>query len=380
MAHLLTKEKMALYPYFFSMQGLFSFLTIPGHDTMLNKAAIINDISFIKRAFRRMLKFTICGALFLSFALYISQHFNLYKLENSFIYYLIFASLPLCALERIEHTLLGFNQFKILFKYRFIFSCILFFSSVLTLFLTRNPMWVIISYMLSRFVQMLYGQLQLRRVISEIEKDKKVDFNKNLKIEGIRILFYNMASSIVTNFQPSFLYHLSPVELANFSNGTKFPDKIKDYAKIIISAPLQKWLSKGGKHFAQKMELYSVAFLLASMLFACLLAAAAPLYIPLVFGAQYTGAVFMAQLMSFTIPPRIAGSTFQQREIVLEDNKYYVYSGYIQLFINSLLIYPLVKTYHGVGICIVCLIQSYMSFFISFGRFCWWRKGNGVLK
>lgn len=374
MARFLSKEQMALYPYFFSLQGLFSLLAIPGQDTMLNKAAIINDTHFIKKAFKRMLFSTTLGALFLSLGLFISQKFSLFSVDSTLIYYLTFFSLPFYAMERIEHTLLGFNQFKILAKYRFIFSLVLLLVSLSALFITRNALWVIGAYLFSRCVQMIYGQRQLRRIIFENEKKNEVLVESGLKEEGIRILFYNMANSIIANIQPSFLYHLSPIQLANFSMGTKLPDKIKDYSKIIISAPLQKWLAKGGRHFADKIGLYASFYLVGSILFSCLLAVTAPIYIPLIFGKQYTDAVLMAQLMSFTIPPKVAGSTFQQREIVLENNKYYIYSGYIQLIINTAILYPLIKTYQGVGICIASLVQSYMIFFFSLGRFIWWKR------
>lgn len=374
MARFLPKEKMAIYPYFFSLQGLLSFVAIPGLDTMINKAAIIGDIFFIKRAFKRMLISTSLFALLFSVILGLLLKFSYYFSNSSSLYFLVFLGLPLLALERLEHALLGLNQFKTLAKYRFIFSMSFFVLGSCALFFSFNPLVIIGAYLLSKLLQALYGLFKLNFFLKGPKLIKSSVYN--LKKESMRILFFNLFNTVIANLYSTILYHLSPIQLANYANGTKFSDKIKDYAKVIISAPLQKWLTVGESKFVEKMGFYASLYFLISFLLSFLLVLSAPFYIPFIFGEQYHDAILMAQFMSFAIPPKVAGSILQQREIFLEDNKWYIYTGYFQVILSIMILYPLIKTYHGLGVCIAILIQSYLAFVISFFRYIKWKKIN----
>jgi hypothetical protein len=280
--------------------------------------------------------------------------------------------LPFMALERIEHALLGVNAFAALATYRALFGFLSLTMVGAAAWLTRDVTWVILAYLGARFLQALFGLRHVKKLKAGGPTDPKLQ--AELVSQAHQMSLYSAFQGMIANVQPVILYNISPLRLANYFGGSKIPDKVKDYAKMLMAAPLQVWLRKGEGHFTDRVAAYGLAYLGGGLVLSTALAAVSPWLVPLVFGEQYRDAVLVAQLLSFTIPPKVAASVLQQREMVHEDTKFYRYTGYAQTLFTLAIMVPLVRTYHEIGLCLVSLISNYLSLGISAGRYWWARK------
>jgi len=227
-ANLLSKETYGIYKYALSLSGVLTALTLTGMSTAVYQAVARGFEGTFKKSFWIQLRW---GIIVFSTAMagglyYFVQKNNLLAL----IFIFIALTLPISTSANTYVAFLsGKKEFKKTTQYNII--SILIYSGIIfiTLLLTKNPLWLVLIYLISTTGTNLFFYLYSIKKFKPNKKDdpESISYGKHLSLINVLGIAANSLDGIL-------LFHfLGSVPLAIYSFATAPVDQIKGLFKNV---------------------------------------------------------------------------------------------------------------------------------------------------
>lgn len=167
---------------------------------------------------------------------------------------------------------------------------------LITMFLTTNPLWFVIVYIISNTV---IGLISYRRIVSIYRPNNDVDpgmlnYSKHLSVMGI-------IAGISDNLDQILVFHyIGAVQLAIYSFATAIPDQIKGPMKNLTNMIFPKFAEQSEKEIRAGMLRKCLILLGVSIILILIYVIIAPFIFHLFF-SKYNDSIFYSQLFSVSL-------------------------------------------------------------------------------
>jgi O-antigen/teichoic acid export membrane protein len=357
-ANLLDPAVYGNYKYILSLMGILGIFCLPGMGTAITQAVARGLEGDLAKGFKEKIKFGVLGSLAsISLGIY-------YFVQGNTILpiplLLIAIFLPLMQASQIYGALLiGRKLFSYNARYSILSHILSVLSIIITLFATKNLIWLIAVYLIS---YTLFNSFFYFFVKSKFQPNAKGDpetiaYGKHLSLIGIldQINFY-LDKILVFHF-------LGATELAIYAFAITPPEQIKGILKNINFLALPKFSQKTGKEIKKtifkKMAKLSFLFLLIVTIYIFI----AP-FIYKIFFSQYSESILYSQIFAvsiITIPALLALSVLQSQKMVKTIFKFKLFTGIFQMTIILFSVY----FYGLIGLIVARVIVRFITLIIS---------------
>jgi O-antigen/teichoic acid export membrane protein len=333
-ARLLPKETYGEYRYLLSIMTVISLVALPGlGDAFLQAIAGGFEGSF-KKVIKTKFKWGLLGSLTsLAFAVYllIIQNPNL---AISFLVAAIF--LPLMESSEIYLSYLaGKKLFGIQVKYSTITQILAIASIIITLFLTKSLIVLVLVYFLSNTFLRIYFLFQVikKNPPNKKEGSETISFGKHLSF--VRI-FHTIASQI----DKILLFNiLGPVQVAIYSFATLPIREATTFLQNIRLLALPKLVTRDKKEIKKTLlkKVGKATLLIIPLVLLYIIIAP---YIYKIFFPQYTESIIYSQLFALTLiafPASMIALFFQAQMMKKELYQFNIISPLIQIILLIIL-------------------------------------------
>lgn len=295
-ANLLPKEIYGQYKYVLSLVSILGTFTLTGLTTAIMRSVIRGHEGSLNYAFWQNIKWS---AVFfvgsLGIATYYILHGN-YFLGISMLLagclWPIFVSTNLyspflSAKKDFKRSAIYFDIIGNLFPY----TCI-----VLTILITKNPLWLVTMYLLSNTV---IGMVLYIRVTKIYKPNKEVDpeflhYSKHLSL-------MNILNGVASNIDQILVFHfIGPIQLAIYNFAVAIPNQIKGPVKNLSNLIFPKYSERSDLEIRKGMRNKISVMLLTLFVIIVVYILLTP-FIFKIFFPKYTDAVFYSQIFSLSL-------------------------------------------------------------------------------
>ena len=294
-ANLLDPTTYGNYKYILSIAGILGIFCLPGMGTAITQAVARGLEGDFRKGFNEKIKFGILGSLAsISLGIYYWTQGNT-TLPIPLLLIAIF--LPLMQASQVYGSLLIGKK---LFSYNVRYSCLSHVLSVLsiiiTLFATKNLIWLIAVYLTSYTLLNLFFYFFVKTKFQPNTKQdpETIAYGKHLSLIGVISTMANYLDKIL------IFHYLGAIDLAIYAFAIAPPEQIKGVLKNIPSLALPKFAQKTSeeikKTIFKKMAKFSL-ILLPIVGFYILIAP----FIYKIFFPQYLNAVFYSQIFAISL-------------------------------------------------------------------------------
>lgn len=359
-ARLASKEAYGEYKYLLSAAGILSTLTLSGVGTVVTQSVTRGYEGTMNYMFWKNIRWSVLfflGALGLAIY-YVAQgnsHLGIAMLTagclspvlastnlyNSF----------LTAKKDFKRSAIYYNFLGNIFPYACLFT---------TLLLTKNPLWLVITYFVSNT---LIGVILYLRIIKIYQPNKQIDTSSLTYSKHLSLM--NILGGVASNIDQILVFHyIGAAELAIYNFATAIPNQAKALLAGLDNLIFPKFTGRNDKEIVAGMKnkilLLSLAGLIASLAYFFL----AP-FIFRIFFPQYLGSVFYSQIFGFTFlmmaatPPGLYLSTKKKvREL-------YLSNVFISIF-QIIIVFASIAWYGLMGLIIARVILRFVGGFTTF--------------
>lgn len=355
LARNLSKADFGIYGFFLTLVNIATLFSMQGYLQTITKSALIGKISYIKRATIKSLKSCCFFSIFGLLSFFIITNFI--NIDLAHLYYLAILSMFIGGLDKAEVIFMGTKNFKALRRFRLFYAIINISFTGYIAYTTKSILYVIISFLLCRLIVVSISLIIAFRSIVGTTDTSDYD-TKQLDNESVQLSLLAGFNVIVINLDRIIMFSMAKEMVAVFQSGQSIPFKIKDHIKSFTQVPLLSWMKEGPEHYHQKIKKFAPLFILLSIIASILMALAAEIYIPLIFGAKYEDSIIIAQILSFYSFIQILNQFLVMNETINSDTKFMQKTNYAVQIIYLIVMLPLVKYYGAVGAASAIMIHS----------------------
>ena len=357
----LSIEDFGIYSLFFAGMGLFTFMTLPGMDSVVNKAALKNNDAMIVPAMKKSLIASLLGFFLL---LLIALPLFYFKLSRYAITAILLAFLlPALVFHKFHFILIGKQKFK---QSRLVaileaFSLLIVLASLA--WSTQNVILVICGLITVKY---LIGFLGCFRASKFLLQDQPIDEEESLFRQGYEQSILSVFNLTISYLDRIVIGIVDLETLAFYHVAALIPTRIKEQIKAIVSVPVQTWSANGKKHYLSKLQSNFSRVFLGLFTICILLSFLTPLYIPILFGKKYLASVPIALIHVWTLLFRIASAFLENIDIVFGDSRYYQFTVYFKQSLYICLL-PFAVYYWGViGMALILLFSDLLNYIMQY--------------
>jgi len=352
------------YKYVLSLIGLLGVFSFPGVRAAITQAVANGLEGSYYTGFRIQLKLSILGSLVaIAGAIYYwvrgNEFLPIPLLLTAIFFPLMEASqISLCFLS-------GKKMFNVQARYTIINQIFIVVVTLGTLFLTKNLLWLVVAYLISRTTlnYIFYLVIKIKFKPNKSEDPKTINFGLHLSLMGVigQIAAYIDKTLIFT--------FIGSGQLAVYSFATLAPEQLQNIMGNISTLALPKLVSRSREDIKKTIMKKVLKLSLLTGLVIVLYVIAAP-YIYRIFFPQYMASVpysqvFMVSLIA--IPISLLGTAFQakmmKRELYLTKSKAFVRLGLFAILI------PLYGIWGAIGAVIGAEIFGIILLLLLFRKF-----------
>lgn len=357
-ARLLPQETYGQYRYILSIMAILAIASLEG----INKA-IIQGIAkgfegVLKTGFKTKLKWSLLGGIAsIGIAVYFWFQGNI-EFTISFLIVAVF--LPLFKSGEIYQSFLdGKKLFGKRVTYTTLIQILATISIIITVFLTKNLIILILIYFLSYSVLRIFFLLLVIKKIkpNKIDDPKTISYGKHLSLMGIIGLIAQQIDKVL-------LFHfVGPIQLAVYSFATLPIQYIRTPLQVIQELALPKLSVRSEEDIKKTLpkKLLKAVFLIILGIVVYILLAP---YFFKIFYPQYMESVFYSRLFAFTLlvfPMSMMTLSLQAK---MKTKELYTVN-IVQAIIQIALITILAVLYGILGVIIAILLSQIFYFFIA---------------
>lgn len=294
-ARLLPKEIYGQYRYILSVMAVIAICALPGMENTIIQAVARGIEGSFKKILKTRFKWGLLGSLS---SLIVAAYFLIRQDTNLAICFLI-ASIFLPIMETMGSYLsylIGKKLFGIQVKYSTLSQIIAAIITIITLFLTKNLIVLVLIYFLSNTVLRIYFLLRTIKKNPPNEKDDPqfIPFGKHLTLMRIMTTISGQLDKILLfNF-------LGPIQVAIYSFAELPSRQINSFLRNIRLLALPKFATRTREEIRKtllKKVAKAVLFIIPMIIVYILIAP----YAYKIFFPQYLDSVFYSQLFIFTL-------------------------------------------------------------------------------
>jgi O-antigen/teichoic acid export membrane protein len=295
-AHFVSKETYGQYKYVLSIISLLGTLTLTGLGTAVMQSISRGYDGTLSYAFWKNIKWSI---FFFAGAGITAIYYFLHGNTTIAISLLVAGCLwPFFNSTNLYSSLLiakkDFRRVALYFD--IVGNFVPYFCLFVTMFLTKNPLWFVIVYIISNTT---IGIILYWRIVLIYKPNKEVDphmlgYSKHLSLMGI-------LSGISENIDQILVFHyVGAAELAIYNFATAIPDQIKGPTKSLANLIFPKFVERSDKEIHAGIKNKMMVLLVSSILIIAVYIFAAP-YIYKIFFPKYTESIIYSQIFSLSI-------------------------------------------------------------------------------
>ena len=357
-ANLLEPATYGNYKYILSIVGLLTIFTLPGMGTAIIQASARGFEGSFYSAFKEKIKFGAIGSLSaIGLSIYYFLEGN-YTLPIPLLISAIF--LPLWQASTIYRGFLTSKKlFDVNVKYSTLTSIIYVSVMTVTLFLTKNIYWLVLSYFASNtFLNYFFYCLTKRKLKPNKKEDiKTLSYGKHLSLVQV-------IGTIAGQLDKILIFHyLGANQVAIYSLAMAPPDQIKGLLKKVQSLTLPKFAPKTKTKIKRNLWKKLLFFLVIVSVITIIYIILAPLVYKIFF-PKYLTSIHYSQFFAIsllTTPTVLLRSIFQAKATIKESYYVTLFNGIIKI----LLMFVLVLLFGLWGIIWAIVISRFLTFFFS---------------
>ncbi len=288
-ANLLPKETFGEYKYILSLIALLSVPTLSGMNTAITQAVARGHEGSFLSAIKTRVLWGIIGAL-LSVGV-AGYYFLQGNISFAVIFLIVAVFIPfLDPLGSFDALLAGRKDFRASAQNAVITQAISVASMILVILLTKDIIFMVLSYLFSNTLVRGFFFFHIRHTIAKdaSEDPTTLSYGKHLSV-------MNVLGIIATYIDKILVFHfLGAVELAIYTFATIFPDQIKTLLKYIGILALPKFSNKKQLVLKEMTPHYLLIFSLFSF-FICLITILIIPFLFKIFFPTYITSILYAQ-------------------------------------------------------------------------------------
>lgn len=329
--------KIALFIAYSETLNLF---TLTGYNVILQKAIVSKKLSFLRMA---TIKTFISSVLaLLGFAFFIKLEIVAIQNFDIIIYSLIYNVFR--SLDKNEVLFSSGQYYKSLAWYTGISSLVRFVAFGVVSYYFKSYEKTIIALIV------LQGLLSFAYLLKNKELFKNKLFDKELDRQAKIYSISNAFSLVISQIDKFVFMSISPTQLSMYYAGTSYPDKLREVSKTFTTSLANTWLGFGKEEFDVRLK-KNIKFLLLSItIISVILYCSAYIYIPMLFGSDFSEAILYAQFSAIIISIKIVNHFLLNRDIVFTGFKRHQIKMYIYRIVYILSIFVGVKIFDIKGL------------------------------
>lgn len=356
-ARLLPKEIYGQYRYILSIMAILAISSLQGMNAAIIQGVARGFEGVLKKGFKTKLKWSLLGSLAsIGVAVYFWLQGNL-EFTASFLIIAVF--LPLFKGGEIYQSFLtGKKLFGKRVTYTVLIQVLSTISIILTLFLTKNLIILILVYFCSYSILRIFFLFLIIKKIKPNRKNdpKTISYGKHLSFIGIIVLIAQQIDKIL-------LFHfMGPINLAVYSFATLPVQYIRNPLQTIQELALPKLSARSKEEIKKTLpkKLIKATFLIIIVII--IYAVLAP-YFYKIFYPQYMESVFYSRLFSLTLLVFPVSMMMISLQAKMKAKELFI-SSTINSIIKIGLLAILIPLYGILGVIIAMLLSQVFYFFI----------------
>jgi len=357
-ARLLPKEIYGQYRYILSIMAVIGICALPGMQTAIIQAVARGFEDSFVRATKTRFKWGLLGSLIsLGIAVYFLIIQNYYFAVSFLIAAIFFPVME--SMGSYLSYLTGKKLFGIQVKYSILTQIIAAISIIVTLFLTKNLIVLVLIYFLSNTILRTYFLLRtLKKNPPNKKQDPKIiPFGKHLTL-------MNVVTTIAGQLDKMLLFNfLGPIQVAIYSFAELPVRQINSFLRNIRLLALPKLTNRTRKEIRKSLlkKIGKAVLLIIPIVVVYIIAAP---YVYKIFFPQYLDSIFYSQLFIFSLiafPTTIITLSFEAKMMKKELYQFTIISPLVQIILLIVLT-PLLGI---LGVVIAQLIARAFNIFLS---------------
>jgi len=367
-ANLLPKEIYGVYKYALSVAGAISALSLTGINTAVTQAVARGFEGTLKKSISIQLSWSIIMFLasITGAGYYFAQGNNILAVMLLF----IAVTLPLSTSTNTYTALLvGKKEFKSAAKYSTISSVFISAASFIILLFTKNPLWLVLVYLLSTTgTNIFFYFYSIRKFRPNKKNDPtSLSYGKHLSL----IVFLGTAISYLDNIL--VFHYLGSVALAIYSFASAPADQMKGLSKTLSTLFIPKIapqsLAKANETINKRIPQLIFVGLLTALIYIILIPPFFQIFFP-----KYLDSIWFARLFGLNVMlmpvNTVIGSAINAKLVEMPKKWLYRFHISIQtITIGSLLL--LAPTWGITGVILSKTLSTFVSILISLY---YWKK------
>lgn len=357
----LSVEDFGIYSLFFAAMNLFTFMTLPGMDSVVNKAALKNNDAMIFPSMKKSLVASIIGSFCLLGCAGLCFLFK--QPQYGTVLILVAFLLPALVFHKFHFVLVGKRKFRQSRLMAIIEAFSLLLVLVSIAWLTKSVILLIIGLVLLKYLIGFFGWLKASKLLL---LDQPPLEKESLYRQGYEQSVLSVFNLSVGYLDRIVLGIIDLETLAYYHIATLIPNRVKEQIKSIVSVPVQTWSAFGKKHYLEKLQKNFQKLFLFLFLICLLLSFFTPLYIPFLFGKKYMASIPIALIHVWTLLFRISSAFLENINIVFGDSRYYQFTVYFKQSLYICLL-PFALYYGAVtGLALLLLFSDFLNYLMQY--------------
>lgn len=354
-ARLLPKDVYGVYKYILSVAGIIGTFSLTGIGAMVTRSVARGFEGSLKQGFYLTLKWGV-----LPFLLAMSGAIYYYTKENitlSLGMVVIGILTPiLSSTELFRSFIRGKKDFKKFFIFSATENIIASTVLVITILITKNPVWMVTAFLVSNSILHLISYLLTLKIYKPnelIDDEASVKYGKHLS-------FIKVLGNIAVNLDNILIFHyVGAVELAIYSFAVAIPNKLKSFTKIASTLALPRFAERE-KGLVKKNIFKKVWILAVSTAFLVLIYILFAPFIYKILFPEYTASILFSQVFALVliVNASLLGAFFNAHSALKETYILNLFSSTSRI----VLVFALVIPYGIWGVIAGRLIAQTLSF------------------
>jgi len=356
-ARLLPKEIYGQYKYILSIMAILAISSLQGMNAAIIQGVAKGFEGVLKKGFKTKLKWSLLGSIgSIGIAIYFWLQGNL-EFTTSFLIVAVF--LPLFKGGEIyQYYLTGKKLFGKRVTYTVLIQILSTISIILTLFLTKNLIVLVLVYFLSySFLRIFFLFWTIKKYPPNKKHDPKtISYGKHLSFIGIIGLIANQIDTIL-------LFHfMGPIKLAIYSFAALPIESLRDPLQSVQELAIPKLSTRSEKEIKSTLpkKLIKATFLIIVVIIAYVIIAP---YFYKIFYPQYMESMFYSRLFSLTLLVFPVSMMMLSLQAKMKTRELYI-SSTLNSIIKIGLFVILIPLYGILGVIIASLLSQILYFFI----------------
>lgn len=357
-ARLLPKESYGIYKYIIAIAGIIGTFSLAGINTSIVQSTAKGFEGSLKQGFNLTLKWGILPFLIaVSISLYYFLQNNI-SLAVSMVIIGIFSPI-LTSASLFDSFLNGKKDFKQSVFLGTIENTISSALLLITIILTKNPVWVVAVFFSSHAVLNL---ILYYFVINKYKPNDNLDDGESIKY-GKHLSLVRAIGNIALHLDKILVFHyIGAAELAIYSFATAIPDRLKGLTKIIPTLALPRFAEQSKESVKKNIfkKVWQLVGLTTIMVILYILLA--PYIYKLLF-PQYTDSILFSQVFAIVliITGGLPGTFFNAHSATKQTYILNIFSNASRIILTFAFIIPF-----GIwGVVSARLISQYSTFVLS---------------